>query len=57
MTGELSLEQINLVFSHLPVDLTFVDETLSRANDACSGGIGIRPRDPARPDTRTPTLA
>lgn len=25
-TGELTLEQIDLVFSHLPVDITFVDE-------------------------------
>jgi DUF438 domain-containing protein len=26
-TGELSLEQINLMLTHLPVDVTFVDET------------------------------
>ena len=25
--GELSLEQINLMLKHLPIDLTFVDET------------------------------
>jgi DUF438 domain-containing protein len=25
-TGELSLEQLELIFNHLPVDLTFVDE-------------------------------
>ena len=26
-TGELTLEQVNLIFTHLPVDLSFVDET------------------------------
>ena len=26
MTGALTLDQINLIFTHLPVDLTFVDE-------------------------------
>jgi DUF438 domain-containing protein len=26
MTGALSLEQVNLIFSHLPVDLSLVDE-------------------------------
>lgn len=27
LTGEMTLEQINLVLTHLPVDLTFVDES------------------------------
>ncbi len=27
LTGEMTLEQVNLVFTHLPVDLTFVDES------------------------------
>jgi DUF438 domain-containing protein len=26
MTGEISLDQVNLIFTHLPVDLSFVDE-------------------------------
>ena len=26
MTGELTLDQVNLLFTHLPVDLSFVDE-------------------------------
>jgi DUF438 domain-containing protein len=26
-TGQLTLEQVNLIFTHLPVDLSFVDET------------------------------
>lgn len=26
VTGELSLDQVNLIYSHLPVDLSFVDE-------------------------------
>jgi DUF438 domain-containing protein len=27
LTGRLNLEQVNLIFTHLPVDLSFVDET------------------------------
>jgi len=27
MTGKLDLEQVNLIFTHLPVDLSFVDES------------------------------
>lgn len=46
MTGELSLEQVNLIFTHLPVDLSFVDE-----NDAVrfysEGPDRIFPRSPA----------
>ena len=44
-TGRLTLEQINLVLTHLPVDLTFVDE-----NDRVayySEGERIFPRSPA----------
>jgi DUF438 domain-containing protein len=45
MTGELSLEQLNLLLTHLPVDLSFVDE-----NDTVrfySEGERIFPRSPA----------
>jgi DUF438 domain-containing protein len=45
-TGELSLDQVNLIFTHLPVDLSFVDE-----NDIVrfysEGPERIFPRSPA----------
>jgi len=45
-TGVLSLEQIELLFAHLPVDLTFVDET-DTVRFYSEGGKRIFPRSPA----------
>lgn len=45
-TGNLSLEQINLVLKHLPVDLTFVDEN-DRVAYYSEGPARIFPRSPA----------
>jgi uncharacterized protein len=46
MTGELSLDQVNLIFSHLPVDLSFVDET-DTVRFYSEGPARIFPRSPA----------
>ena len=45
-TGRMSLEQINLMLTHLPVDLTFVDET-DRVAYYSEGPERIFPRSPA----------
>jgi DUF438 domain-containing protein len=45
-TGQLSLEQINLMLTHLPVDLTFVDEN-DRVEYYSEGPERIFPRSPA----------
>ena len=45
-TGRLSLEQINLMLTHLPVDLTFVDES-DRVAYYSEGPERIFPRSPA----------
>jgi DUF438 domain-containing protein len=45
-TGRLTLEQINLVLTHLPVDLTFVDED-DRVAYYSEGPERIFPRSPA----------
>ncbi len=45
-TGHLSLEQINLLLTHLPVDLTFVDEN-DRVAYYSEGPERIFPRSPA----------
>ena len=45
-TGRLTLEQINLVLKHLPVDLTFVDEN-DRVAYYSEGPERIFPRSPA----------
>jgi len=45
-TGRLSLEQINLMLTHLPVDLTFVDEN-DRVAYYSEGPQRIFPRSPA----------
>jgi len=45
-TGRLTLEQINLVLTHLPVDLTFVDEN-DRVAYYSEGPERIFPRSPA----------
>lgn len=46
LTGELTLEQVNLVFSHLPVDLSFVDEH-DTVRFYSEGPHRIFPRSPA----------
>jgi DUF438 domain-containing protein len=46
MTGELTLEQVNLIFSHLPVDLSFVDEN-DEVRFYSEGPDRIFPRSPA----------
>jgi DUF438 domain-containing protein len=45
-TGELSLEQLNLILTHLPVDLSFVDET-DTVRFYSEGPERIFPRSPA----------
>jgi len=45
-TGRMTLEQINLMLTHLPVDLTFVDET-DRVAYYSEGPERIFPRSPA----------
>ncbi len=45
-TGQMTLEQINLVLTHLPVDLTFVDEN-DRVAYYSEGPERIFPRSPA----------
>jgi hypothetical protein len=45
-TGRMSLEQINLMLTHLPVDLTFVDEN-DRVAYYSEGPERIFPRSPA----------
>jgi len=45
-TGRMTLEQINLVLTHLPVDLTFVDEN-DRVAYYSEGAERIFPRSPA----------
>ena len=45
-TGRLTLEQINLMLTHLPVDLTFVDEN-DRVAYYSEGPARIFPRSPA----------
>ncbi len=45
-TGQLTLEQINLMLTHLPVDLTFVDEN-DRVTYYSEGPERIFPRSPA----------
>ncbi len=45
-TGRMTLEQINLVLTHLPVDLTFVDEN-DRVAYYSEGPERIFPRSPA----------
>ena len=45
-TGRMTLEQINLVLTHLPVDLTFVDEN-DRVAYYSEGSERIFPRSPA----------
>ena len=46
MTGALTLEQVNLIFAHLPVDLSFVDET-DTVRFYSEGRERIFPRSPA----------
>jgi len=46
MTGELSLEQVNLIFTHLPVDVSFVDEN-DTVRFYSEGPARIFPRSPA----------
>jgi len=46
MTGEMTLEQVNLVFTHLPVDLSFVDEN-DEVRFYSEGPERIFPRSPA----------
>ncbi|MBN1612100.1 MAG: DUF438 domain-containing protein [Polyangiaceae bacterium] len=46
MTGELTLDQVNLVFTHLPVDLSFVDEN-DEVRFYSEGPQRIFPRSPA----------
>jgi hypothetical protein len=46
LTGELSLDQMNLIFTHLPVDLSFVDET-DTVRFYSEGLARIFPRSPA----------
>ena len=46
LTGEMSLEQVNLVFTHLPVDLSFVDEN-DEVRFYSEGPDRIFPRSPA----------
>ncbi len=46
MTGELSFEQLNLIFKHLPVDLSFVDEN-DEVRFYSEGPDRIFPRSPA----------
>jgi DUF438 domain-containing protein len=45
-TGELSLDQLNLVLTHLPVDLSFVDES-DTVRFYSEGPERIFPRSPA----------
>jgi len=45
-TGQMTLEQINLLLTHLPVDLTFVDEN-DRVAYYSEGPARIFPRSPA----------
>jgi len=45
-TGELSLEQVNLLFTHLPVDVTYVDES-DTVRFYSEGPERIFPRTPA----------
>jgi DUF438 domain-containing protein len=45
-TGQMTLEQINLMLTHLPVDLTFVDE-MDRVAYYSEGPERIFPRSPA----------
>jgi hypothetical protein len=45
-TGQMTLEQINLMLTHLPVDLTFVDED-DRVAYYSEGPERIFPRSPA----------
>ncbi len=46
LTGELTLEQVNLIFTHLPVDLSFVDEN-DEVRFYSEGPHRIFPRSPA----------
>jgi len=46
LTGEISLDQINLILTHLPVDLSFVDET-DTVRFYSEGPHRIFPRSPA----------
>jgi len=46
MTGEMTLEQVNLIFTHLPVDLSFVDEN-DEVRFYSEGPDRIFPRSPA----------
>jgi len=46
MTGDISLEQLNLILTHLPVDLSFVDET-DTVRFYSEGPERIFPRSPA----------
>ncbi len=46
MTGQLTLEQINLILTHLPVDLSFVDES-DTVRFYSEGPERIFPRSPA----------
>lgn len=46
MTGELSLDQLNLILTHLPVDLSFVDEN-DTVRFYSEGPERIFPRSPA----------
>jgi len=46
LTGDLSLEQVNLIFTHLPVDLSFVDEN-DTVRFYSEGPRRIFPRSPA----------
>ncbi len=46
MTGKLSLEQVNLIFSNLPVDISFVDEN-DEVRFYSEGPERIFPRSPA----------
>lgn len=45
-TGELTVEQVNLVLTHLPVDITFVDEQ-DRVRYYSAGTHRVFPRSPA----------
>lgn len=46
LTGKLTLEQVNLIFTHLPVDLSFVDEN-DEVRFYSEGPHRIFPRSPA----------
>jgi DUF438 domain-containing protein len=46
LTGEISLEQLNLILTHLPVDLSFVDEN-DEVRFYSEGPSRIFPRSPA----------